>query len=132
MIALDTNVLVRFLADDDPTQSPVAARIVQRAIDAGEHLFVPTVVLVETVWVLARAYKVPREELATVVDAVLRARHFAFDEDGVLARAARAYRDGTGDFADYVILEETRAGGAEALVTFDRALWKEPGARRAS
>lgn len=132
MIAIDTNVLVRYLADDDPVQSPVAARLVERAVAAGESILVPTVVLVETVWVLARAYKVGRAELVRIVDAIVRARHFAFADSTLVSRASRAYAAGTADFSDYLVLEEIRMQEAEALVTFDKALWKEADARRPS
>lgn len=130
MIAIDTNVLVRYLADDDPVQSPVAARLIERAMAAGESILIPTVVLVETVWVLARAYKVGRAELVRIVDAVVRARHFAFADPTLVSRASRAYAAGTADFSDYLVLEEVRMQEGEALVTFDKALWKEEGARR--
>lgn len=131
MIALDTNVLVRFLADDDPVRSPVAARIVDRAIAASERLFIPTTVLVETIWVLARAYKVSRPELVQIVDSIVRARHFDFADETLVSRASRAYRAGTADFSDYLILEETKGSEADVLLTFDKALWKEPGVRKA-
>jgi predicted nucleic-acid-binding protein len=130
MIAIDTNVLVRYLADDDPVQSPVAARLIERAMAAGESILIPTVVLVETAWVLARAYKVGRAELVRIVDAIVRARHFAFADPTLVSRASRAYAAGSADFSDYLVLEEVRMQEGEALVTFDKALWKEEGARR--
>jgi predicted nucleic-acid-binding protein len=130
VIAIDTNVLVRYLADDDPVQSPVAARLIERAMAAGESILIPTVVLVETVWVLARAYKVGRAELVRIVDAIVRARHFVFADPTLVSRASRAYAAGTADFSDYLVLEEVRMQEGEALVTFDKGLWKEEGARR--
>lgn len=130
MIAIDTNVLVRYLADDDPVQSPVAARLIERAMTAGDSILIPTVVMVETVWVLARAYKVGRAELVRIVDAIVRARHFAFADPTLVSRASRAYAAGTADFSDYLVLEEVRMQEGEVLVTFDKGLWKEEGARR--
>jgi predicted nucleic-acid-binding protein len=130
VIAIDTNVLVRYLADDDPVQSPVAARLIERAMAAGDSILIPTVVLVETVWVLARAYKVGRAELVRIVDAIVRARHFAFANPTLVSRASRAYAAGTADFSDYLVLEEVRMQEGEVLVTFDKGLWKEEGARR--
>jgi predicted nucleic-acid-binding protein len=130
VIAIDTNVLVRYLADDDPVQSPVAARLIERAMAAGDSILIPTVVLVETVWVLARAYKVGRAELVRIVDAIVRARHFTFADPTLVSRASRAYAAGTADFSDYLVLEEVRMQEGEVLVTFDKGLWKEEGARR--
>lgn len=130
MIAIDTNVLVRFLANDDPVQSPAAARLIERAVAAGESILVPTVALVETVWVLARAYKVGRAELVRIVDSIVRARHFTFVDATLVSRASRAYAAGAADFSDYLMLEEVRMHEAEALASFDTVLWKEAYVRR--
>jgi predicted nucleic-acid-binding protein len=80
--------------------------------------------------VLARAYKVGRAELVRIVDAIVRARHFVFADPTLVSRASRAYAAGTADFSDYLVLEEVRMQEGEALVTFDKGLWKEEGARR--
>lgn len=126
-VALDTNVLVRFLVADDVSQSRDAAALVERAIDAGESLFVPDVVVCETVWVLVAAYKIPRAEISAVLRELLRARHLVFSRADVLARALSAFDDGKGDFADYLIREQAFAAGCETVVTFDRVLLRDRG-----
>lgn len=131
MIALDTNVLVRFLVDDDVQQSGRAAAIVQSAIDAQQSLFVSDVVLCEVVWVLDRAYGVTRAEIAATLGRLLFARHLAFGAVEVLRRALAGFKSGRGNFADYVIREHALEAGCDAVVTFDRALLREPGFRRA-
>lgn len=50
MIGLDTNVLVRYLAQDDPTQSPRATEIIEQEISKEKPGYISSVVLVETVW----------------------------------------------------------------------------------
>ena len=131
MIALDTNVLVRYLADDDPVQSPIAGRIVEETVEKDDLLFLSEVVIVETVWVLARAYHKSRQEIANVLDHILRARHFEFRDEPLLARAIRAYTAGKADFADYLIRELSLDAGCDYLVTFDRSLWKDDHVRKA-
>lgn len=127
MKALDTNVLVRFLVRDDPQQSARAKAFVERAIAAGEPLFLPDVVLAETVWVLESAYGFGRPDVVATLRQLLRSRDLRFsDADGV-SRAIEAFERGRGGFADYLIREEALAPGCSALVTFDKKLQKEPG-----
>jgi predicted nucleic-acid-binding protein len=130
MIALDTNVLVRFLVEDDRAQSAAAAALIERAISEDESLFVSDVALCEVVWVLEFSYKVPRPEVHTALRGLLHARHLAFADAAVLTRALAAFAAGKGDFADYVIREHGLAAGATSVATFDRALLKEPGFTR--
>ncbi len=127
MIALDTNVLVRFLVEDDKAQAAAATALVRRAIDAGEALFVADVVLCEVVWVLEFSYKVPRAEVVAVLGQLLHARHLSFISSDLLTRAHASFSSGKGDFADYVIREHAMAAGCDQIATFDRALLNEPG-----
>lgn len=127
MIALDTNVLVRFLVEDDARQSAAAAAVVERAIAADEALFVSHVVLCELVWVLAGAYRVARESIARTIRELLRARHLLLHSPDEVSRALDAFETGGGDFADYLIREQARTAGCDVVVTFDRALLRETG-----
>ena len=127
MIALDTNVLVRFLVEDDPVQSRQAKAMVQRAVAANSPYFVSEVVVCEVVWVLGAAYQVGRQEITAILRQLLRARHLAFSDAGRLAQALSAYEKGRGDYADYLIRETAQDAGCECVATFDRALLSEPG-----
>jgi predicted nucleic-acid-binding protein len=125
MIALDTNVLVRFLVEDDKAQSAKVVGLVARAIAADEALFLSDVVICETVWVLVAAYRVPRAEIGATLGRLLMAAHLRFEDPDRLSRALEAFLAGKGDFADYVIREEARAAGCDRVATFDRVLLKE-------
>jgi predicted nucleic-acid-binding protein len=127
VIALDTNVLVRFLVEDDKAQSAKAAKLVARAVSEDEPLFVSDVVVCETVWVLSAAYRVPRAEIGEILGRLYVATHLSFHDVDRLARALEAFNAGTGDYADYVIREQARAVGCEEVATFDRVLLKETG-----
>jgi predicted nucleic-acid-binding protein len=127
MIALDTNVLVRFLVEDDEKQSRLATRLITAAIERDEQLFISDIVVCETVWVLSSAYRFSRPEIVEALAGLLRARSLAFASSDRLARALEAYDSGKGDFADYLIREHARAAGADTVATFDRSLHKEPG-----
>jgi len=127
VIALDTNVLVRFLVEDDERQSAEAAALVERTISEGEAMFVSDIVLCETVWVLSVSYRVGRAEIGATLRDLLRARHLAFESTDALARALDAFVRGKGDFADYLIRERARLAGCDSVATFDRALLRESG-----
>ena len=127
MIALDTNVLVRYLVEDDAKQTALAAALIDRAVADGEPLFVSDIVVCETVWVLSVSYDVRRAEIASVLRNLFRARHLAFNAADQLVRALEAYEAGKGDFADYFIREQARFADCESVATFDRVLLKERG-----
>lgn len=129
MIALDTNVLVRFVVEDEPRQTAAAARLIEQAVAADQPLFVSSIVFCEFVRVLSGSYRVSRVEIGQILAELLRARHLAFEAADQLARALEAFVKGKGDFADYLILEQGRAAGCDAVATFDRALLREDGFR---
>jgi len=127
MIALDTNVLVRFLVEDDPEQSARAGALIERAVKRGQSLYVSDIALCETVWVLTSCYELSRVDVATALRDLLRARHLAFTAPDRLGRALDAYERAAGDFADYLIREHARDAGYQEVATFDRTLLKEAG-----
>jgi predicted nucleic-acid-binding protein len=127
VIALDTNVLVRFLVEDDPGQGRRAKALLQKAVDSSAPCLVSDVVLCELVWVLQTSYKLDRKEIGQVLERLLRAQHLTYSAADRLSRAAGAYGSGRGDYADYLIRELAREAGCEAVATFDRALLREPG-----
>lgn len=130
MTALDTNVLVRFLVSDDEAQASRARALMRRAAGRDEDLLVTDVVVCELVWVLESTYEFAKQEIATTVHSLLRARQLRFQRPDEIKRALTSYEGGRGDFADYVIREIARADGATSVATFDRKLWSEPGFER--
>lgn len=127
MIALDTNVLVRFLVEDDEKQTRRVVRLIERAQKRGESLFISDIVMCETVWVLSTSYGFGRSEIARVLSGLLRARGAVFSSSDRLARALNAYASSKGDFADYLIREHATAAGADTVATFDRSLLRQAG-----
>ncbi len=123
-IAIDTNVLVRFLTWDDEEQ----ARLASAAIEGASAVFVSTIVLCETVWVLRRAYRLPHGEIASVLQRLIASR--TIETDRPAAEAGLALLRDAGDFADGVILLEAGRARAGRLLTFDRALAGRAGPER--
>lgn len=120
MIGLDTNVLVRYLTQDDAAQAAKVSRLFEAA-ESGS-LFVSTVVLCETIWVLEDAYHHGRQHLAAVVDRILLTSQFAFEDKDLLRKALFDYQQGRGDFADHVIGRVADRSGCEHTLTFDKGL----------
>jgi predicted nucleic-acid-binding protein len=118
---LDTNVVVRYLTQDDPVQSKRANAIIEDALARGERLHLDTIVLCELVWVLRAAYKLERATIAGALFKLIEAAQLSLDDRELSREAARRYAAGPGDFADYVLGLRNLAAGCEATLTFDRA-----------
>lgn len=133
MIAVDTNVLLRYLLHDDEAQAPRADAV----FGAGETVLITDVVLVETVWTLAgRKYRLVKAELVAVLERLFSEPNVRFEDDRVVWRALQAYRNaasakGAG-FADALIVfkaQRTAMDSGEALTgvyTFDEAMRRFP------
>ena len=132
LLALDTNVLVRLLVEDDPAQAKRARDAVTRGVRDAEGkaaFFVPAVALCELVWVLDSRYRIPKAEIVSALRGLLLARGLEV-EDGAAARAALdRYERGRGDFADYLMREAARRAGCPVVLTFERKLLREEGFR---
>jgi len=111
-VALDTNLLVRLLVNDDPLQAQQAAAL----IDASSACFVPITVALELEWVLRGAYKLPRD---AVIAGLLAICHLHLEQEDLVRRALDWHRQGL-DFADALHL--ARSEGCGALISFDRQL----------
>ena len=125
MIGLDTNVLVRYLVEDDEQQAARAAALIEDAVRRGEKLFVASIVLCEVVWVLKVAYGRTRGDIAKALGAILRTAQFVIQDIESAYRALACYESGPGDFADYLIAEQAVEAGCEKLATFDKKLLKD-------
>lgn len=118
MIGLDTNVLVRYVMQDDPRQSPRATRLIE-ALSADEPGFVPVVALVELVWVLSGSYGLDRKQIASVLDTLLRSKELVIDRNELVTQALHRYSTAGADFADALIERIAAAAGCSATMSFD-------------
>jgi predicted nucleic-acid-binding protein len=123
---LDTNVLVRYLTQDDPQQAKEANALISRAAEESSRLRVDDVVLCELVWVLRHAYRFDRRTISSTLDKVLSTALFAFEDREILRQALDDYRGNRGDFADYVIGRRNLESGCESTFTFDEDLDGNP------
>ncbi len=121
MIGIDTNVLVRYFAQDDPVQSVLARRLIERQISPSRPGFISVVALAELVWVLRRSYRAKREEVTHVVEQLLSHASVVVQESDAVWLALDEYEQSRTDFADALIASLGLRCGCEKTVTFDRA-----------
>lgn len=120
MVGLDTNVLVRYLTQDDPAQAARATRLIERQLSETNPGYVGVVVLAETGWVLQRLYRATPNELHGAIADLLDARQLVVENRAAVARALAAYKAGGVDFADALIAQCAKAAGCDKVVSFDR------------
>ncbi len=119
MIALDTNVLVRYLVRDDEQQAE-SARALLESLTTERPGYACREVVVELVWVLERAYGVSRERIATILQELVATQSLVIEAADDAARAAFRYQAGGPGFSDLMVLAAAERVGARPLYTFDR------------
>jgi predicted nucleic-acid-binding protein len=120
VIGLDTNVIVRYLAQDDVRQAAIATRLIEGSLSAEARGFVSIVTLAEIVWGMSSNYRAARAAVADIVEGLLTAPQLAIEKADVIWRALRAFRESKAAFSDAVIVELGRDAGCTKTVTFDR------------
>jgi predicted nucleic-acid-binding protein len=127
VIGLDTNVLVRYIAQDDDKQSGVASRFIEGNLSADNPGFVSTVTLCEVAWVLAESYGADRARIRQVMEGLLSAKQIVIERADTVWKALRAWEGAAADFSDALIGEIAISAGSEKTVTFDKAAARLPG-----
>jgi len=126
VIGLDTNVLVRYIMQDDIKQSALATRILE-SLTAESRGFVPLVAIVELAWVLSSAYELSRSQLIEAFEALLRTKELVVDCSDIVWKGLRLLQRSGGDFADCLIACTAEAAGCVKTMTFDRGAAKSGG-----
>ena len=125
MIGLDTNVLVRLLVQDDPGQGAQASALVASFSETSPR-FISREVMVETVWVLERAYNLPRPKIAATLEGLLEARELIVETSERVAVALDRYSKGGAGFSDQMIALAGMDAGCSMTMTFDRKAAASP------
>jgi predicted nucleic-acid-binding protein len=127
MIGLDTNVVVRYLAQDDKVQSPRATELFERILTEENPGFVSIVAMVETVWALQRAYDLTDATIATAIERMLQTDVLVIENERQVFTAMCALKSGRGAFADALIAALGGKAGCASTLTFDRKALRLPG-----
>ena len=129
MAALDTNVLVRFLVQDDARQGAAATRLIRNGIKAGGALYIPVTVVLELEWLLRSSFTFDKAAVLQTMFGLLGSFELAFESEGAVEAALGNYADGKADFADCLHAALAMMAQEQPLWTFDRAAAKIDGAR---
>jgi predicted nucleic-acid-binding protein len=127
MIGLDTNILIRYLTQDDRAQSAKATEILEHRLTRNNPGFVSVVVMVETAWVLDRAYGLTAQEVAMAIERLLQVEVLAIENEQEVFTAMVALKQGRGSFADALIAGLGARAGCTRTLTFDQKAIRLPG-----
>ncbi|MFI5096391.1 MAG: PIN domain-containing protein [Candidatus Acidiferrales bacterium] len=127
MIGLDTNILVRYLTQDDPVQSAKATEILEKRLSEDNPGYISVIVTVETVWVLDRAYGFEAQEIAAAIEGILQTDVLVVENEQDVFTAMVSYKAGEGAFADVLIGALAARAGCSYTLTFDRKAARLPG-----
>lgn len=129
MAALDTNVLVRYIVQDDAAQFAAAKRLISRCVGEGSTLFVPVTVVLELEWVLRSGFGFGKDDVLLTLSSLFSAAELVFESEQALEVALQLFRKGSADFADCLHVALATQAGEQPLWTFDKAAARISGAR---
>ena len=126
MKGLDTNVLVRYLVQDDPKQAARAVRFIETSCTEERPCYIGTIVLCELAWVLESNYRQTRAEIAVVIEKLLQIGQLEVANPNVVWRALSDYRKSNVDFPDHLLARFNESAGCDSTVTFDKKASSQP------
>jgi predicted nucleic-acid-binding protein len=119
MIGLDTNIVVRYLTHDDPSQATAAATVMD-SLSSDSPGFLSLIVIAELVWVLEDSYRFKKKEIERVLETLLRSKELVLERAEIVSQALRKFSASRADFADCLIERCGQAAECKHTVTFDR------------
>jgi len=128
MPSLDTNVLVRYVVQDDSGQLAAAKRLIARCVAEGQTLFIPVTVTLELEWVLRASFGYEKDNVLRALSNLFSAAELAFESERALEVALQLHREGSADFADCLHIALASVAGERPLWTFDKGAAKVIGA----
>lgn len=126
MTGIDTNILVRYIVQDDAAQTPTATAFVERYCTVQTPGWISCIVLSEFAWLLARGYRYAKADVVKVLRLLLSTKQLRVESEMQAWLALRDYQQGSADYPDYLIAYRNRQQGCTQTVTFDRKAAKHP------
>ncbi len=127
MLGIDTNVLVRFLVQDDEAQFDKARKLIKREVAAGSGVFMNQLGLLETEWVLRSRYSLPKNLIIEAISGLLEASDVRFEDEPAIEEDLFIWKESAADFADCLVGVKNRRLGCRATASFDVKASKLPG-----
>ncbi len=129
MAALDTNVLVRYIVQDDAAQLAAAKRLISLCVGKGLTLFIPVTVVLELEWVLRSGFEFGKNDVLLTLSSLFSAAELTFESERAVEVALQLFRKSSADFADCLHVALAMQASEQPLWTFDRAAAKVGGAQ---
>ena len=126
MIGLDTNVVVRYIMQDDARQAALANQLIE-SLSPASCGYISLICLAELYWVLDHTYKLSRTQLQQALRSILTSETLLVENAELVGKAFHAYSNGNADFDDCLIAQCSKAGGCSAVMTFDKTAAKSSG-----
>ena len=120
MIGLDTNIIVRYVVQDDPAQSSRVNGLMESRLSVREPGFITLIVLIEMVWVLESSYRQPKKVILKVIRSLLATRQLLIERADIVHKASSLYEAANADFSDAVIFLLSQDAGCTDCYTFDK------------
>jgi predicted nucleic-acid-binding protein len=127
VIGLDSNVVVRYIAQDDGKQSPIATRLIEQELTETRPGFLSLPALAEVIWVMVSCYNADRKAVIRMVELLLAVPQLRVQMAEQVWQALSAYESGNCDFSDALVAAVNQAEGCRVTRTFDRATARAPG-----
>jgi predicted nucleic-acid-binding protein len=127
LIGLNTNIVIRYLVQDDKKQSAAATRFIEKSLTTDVPGYINHITLCEIVWVLQRCYDVTKQQLRDIIEGLLTTKQLIVENVEVAWKALRAYDANSADFCDALIGQANIHSGCEHTVTFDKKAASLPG-----
>lgn len=120
MIGLDTNVVIRYLTQDDPKQSAIANRIIEQELTEKNQGYITLISLIEITWVLESCYQQTKEDIINLLDLLLTIKQISIEKTDLVYLALKRFRTGAADFSDALITLVCEDAGCKRVVSFDK------------
>ena len=120
MIGLDTNILIRYLTQDDPEQFKLAEYIIETKLNSKNQGFISLIVLIEVVWVLKTCYQQSKTDLCHIIESLLTTKQLVIETSDHAYKALRQWQNGNGDYSDAIIAILSQENGCAYTLTFDK------------
>jgi predicted nucleic-acid-binding protein len=120
LIGLDTNILVRYLTQDDEHQVGLVNNLIENELSVENPGYISLIVFIEIGWVLTKCYAVTKAQLTNIYKDLLTTQPFIIERAELANLALRAFNKGNGDFSDALIYQISKANGCSTVLTFDK------------
>jgi predicted nucleic-acid-binding protein len=127
VIGLDTNVVIRYLTQDDAKQAALATKLFEHTLSVEQPGFIGLITLCEIAWVLAECYETDKPKIRTVMEGLLGSKQIVVEDTELVWKALRAWEKSSADFSDALMGQALGARGCDKIVTFDKSAARLPG-----